>query len=362
MPSQAVDLAKGDLFGDAYDLRGYFRLEEDGRLAGQASDGATTEASELRRLRLGLGLRWDSDWLVHVAGNFAHRASLRDLWLEYRGWPVRVDVGRFPEPFGLGESIGSADSMLSGLPSPSALGPHYGFGIGFNYRGTDWGLAGGAFTGSAGPTLSGKYGEDALTGRATWRPLVGEDSYLHLGVSGSIRRTQPGTGVQLFGSAESPLLRGMTAQSSLQAQTDSYRLLGAESLVRVGSVILLGETIQAQIADGGPRWHGEDAEVAWCLTGEKRSYSTRYGTIGGISPNRPVDLGGAGAWEVALRWSRTELADGGGDRVQARSAALNWYPIDALRVSVLLLRAHLDPAGLDPREARLAQLQLQLGW
>ena len=38
----------------------------------------------------------------------------------------------------------------------------YGFGIGFNYRGSTWGLAGGAFTRHAGPSLSGRFAEDAF--------------------------------------------------------------------------------------------------------------------------------------------------------------------------------------------------------
>ena len=361
IPSPALELAKGEMFGEPYDLRGYARIEEDILVGSPTVDGTRTRSSDLRRARLGLGVRWQNDWIFHVAGNFAHNSPLRDLWIEYRGWPVRIEAGRLPEPFSLAESIDPLARLLPSLPSPAEFGPDYGFGVGFNYRGSTWGLAGGAFTRNAGPTLSGRYPEDALTARGTWRPLVGEDGYLHVGVSASLRRTQAGSGVQLFGTAESSLVRGMSPQSVLETLSDRYRLIAEETLMRLGPVILLGEMIQAQVADGGPTWHGEYAELGWCITGEKRSYSTRYGTIGAISPNRPVELGGFGAWEVAARWSKTDLSDGGGDRGNVRSVALSWYPTDPVRISLSLHRAHLEPLGGNPRDTSLGQLQVQLG-
>ncbi|MDE3009734.1 MAG: hypothetical protein KGI67_02495 [Pseudomonadota bacterium] len=354
-----MELDRGDFAGGSYDLRGYLRVDEDLSLGADASPGVSQRTSDLRRVRLGVGALWDGDWVAHVAGNFARRSALRDLWLEYRGWPVRIEVGRFPEPFSLGESIASTDSLLATLASPAVLGPDYGLGVGFNYRGEDWGIAAGTFTRNGGPTLSGLYPESANTARVTWRPLAGEQGYLHVGLSASQRQVAPGAGVQLFGSAESGLLLGMAPQSPLVGAADRYRLLAAELMFRLGPVMGLAETIQAQVANGGPAWHGAYAEAAWCLTGEQRSYSTRYGTIGGISPDRPVDLGGWGAWEVAARWSVTDLSDGGGDRGQVATLGLNWYPVDAIRLSLIAQHAHLEPAGQDPRDSNLAQLLLQ---
>lgn len=359
LPAAGIELDRGDFAGDSYDLRGYLRVDEDLSLGADASPGVDHRASDLRRVRLGVGARWDGDWVAHVAGNFSRRSALRDFWLEYRGWPMRIEVGRFPEPFSLGESIASTDSLLATLASPAVLGPDYGLGVGFNYRGEDWGIAAGTFTRNGGPTLSGLYPESANTARITWRPLAGEQGYLHLGLSASQRQVAPGAGVQLFGSAESGLVLGMAPQSPLVAEADRYRLLAAELMFRLGSVMGLAETIQAQVANGGPAWHGAYAEAAWCLTGEQRSYSTRYGTIGGISPNRPVDLGGWGAWELAARWSVTDLSDGGGDRGHVGSLGLNWYPVDPIRLSLIVQHAHLEPAGQDPRDSNLAQLLLQ---
>jgi phosphate-selective porin OprO and OprP len=357
-----MDLAQGDALGGRYDLQAYVRLEEDVLLYKDAPDQVSTRSTDLRRARLGLRLRWEEDWIFRAAGNFAHGSSLRDLWLEYRRWPVRIEIGRFPEPFSLGESISSSDTLLISRPSPTILGPDYGFGAGFNYRGASWGLSGGAFTRNAGYTLSGKYPENALDLRGTWRPLAGETGYLHIGASGSVRETQQGSGVQLFGTGESPLASGLGPHSALQPGTDRYRLLGGEMAVRLGSLLMLSEYIRANVMSGGPTWHGEYVEAGWCLTGEKRSYSTRYGTVGGIKPYSPVTAGGFGAWELAARWSATDLRDGGGDWGRVNSVGLNWYPIDLLRISAGAQRAHRELFDGTQRDATLAQLQFQLGF
>jgi len=366
LPSaHSLTLLEGETQYGRYDLLAYARVQDDVLLYDQrqteVAGSLPDRANELRRARLGLRLRWHDDWILRVAGNFAHRPSLRDLWLEYRGWPVRIELGRFPEPFSLGESVNSTDTLLMSRPSPTFLGPDYGFGAGFNYRGYNWGVSGGAFTRDAGYSLSGKYPENALSLRATWRPLRFEAGFLHLGGSASLRNTSSGSGVQLFGSGETALIRGLTPRSPLQLQTDNYRLLGAETALRLGPLLMLAEYIQADV-NAGPSWHGEYVEAGWSLTGERRSYSTRYGTVGGITPNEPVTFGGFGAWELAARWSATDLRDGGGDLGRVVALGLNWYPVDPLRVSVAGERVHRGLADGSQRDASIVQLQLQLSF
>jgi len=48
-PSPALELAKGEMFGEFYDLRGYARIEEDILLARHTADGTRTESTNLRR-------------------------------------------------------------------------------------------------------------------------------------------------------------------------------------------------------------------------------------------------------------------------------------------------------------------------
>lgn len=356
----AVTLLQGIGLDGPYELRGYANVAEDLRLADDVPDTVQTRPDRLRSARLGLRLRWHDDWIFRVAGNFARQPSLRDLALEYRAGALYLSFGRFPEPFSLGASLSSSDTLLISRPSPTFLGPVYGFGGGFSYRGRNWAVAGGAFSRDAGPSLSGRYPENAVSARATWRPLLSPAGYLHLGFSASLREAQKGAGVQLFGAGESVLVTGFAPRSPHVADSDRYHLLGAETAIRLGTVVLISEYIRADV-DSGPHWHGEYVEAAWALSGERRSYSTRYGIIGGIEPIRPLTQGGFGAWELATRASSTDLRDGGGDRGRIAAVGLNWYPLDRLRLSVGAQRELRELAAGTQRTGNLVQLQLRFG-
>jgi phosphate-selective porin OprO/OprP len=360
-PAAAVTMYDYDSEHGRQELRVYADAQQDFLPYSDVPDDVTTRTARLRRAWLGLRLRVHDDWIARVSGDFARRPALRDFSLEYRGWPARIQIGRFPEPFSMGGSISFTDTLQMNRPSPVLLGPDYGFGIGTSLRGRNWGLAAGAFTRNVSPTLSSRYPQNALTLRATWRPVNGEAGFLHVGVSASERQMRQGTGVLLSGTAESNLVSGLTPHGPLLSDKDLYRLLGGEAAVRWQSALLLSEYIRAHVA-GGPDWSGEYVEAAWAVTGERRPYSTRYGVVGGISPNRPLSYGGIGAWELAVRWSRTDLRDGGGNLGWTQSAGLNWYPEDPLRISLSAGRTHLQFADGGSRSGTLVQLRLQLSF
>jgi phosphate-selective porin OprO/OprP len=75
------------------------------------------------------------------------------------------------------------------------------------------------------------------------------------------------------------------------------------------------------------------AQASWTLTGEMRAYNPSTGSYGTIIPVHPFTAaGGWGAWEVAGRYSVTDLNDrlgfktgiAGGDQV-VYTLGLNWY-------------------------------------
>jgi phosphate-selective porin OprO/OprP len=359
LAADALTLLRGVSEEGRYDLRLYGRLQEDAALFDSVPDSVETRSAVLSRAWSELRVRWRDDWIFRLSGDFARRAVLDDLSLEYRGWPVWIQVGRFPEPFSLGASINAADTLLLSRPSPTLLGPAYGFGAGINMRGDNWGFSTAALTRDAGRELSGKYPENALSMRATWRPLRGESGYLHIGASASLRQTRSIDGVLLAGSAESGLLLGLTPGTAFQADATRYRLLDAETAARLGPVMLIGEYVHVDVAQG-PAWNAAYVEGAWALTGERRGYSTRYGTVGGITPNHPLTYGGPGAWEFATRWSLTDLREGGGDLGRIASLGLNWYPVDPLRITMAAEHAYLELGNGTRRSGNVAQLRFQI--
>jgi len=344
-------------------LRVWGRVREDVLLADQVSPEVVTRDAELRSIRLGLRQLWRDAWVLRLSADFRDGFDLRDASVEYRGGPLRIEVGRFQEPFSLAESGNPADRLLMERPSVAAFAPHYGLGAAINIGGEGWGYSAGYFTREGGSTFNSPEPESALSMRLTARPWRSSLGYWHIGGSLSLRQPEPGTGVRLSGRDESALLDFISPFSVRVADADHYALAGVESVVRLGPTLIAGEFITAAV-QGGRRWSGAYVEAGWALTGEKRGYSTRYGLFGGIRPRRPVGVDGFGAVELVARWSTTDLSDGGGDRGQVISGGINWYPLDQIELSVNAqrIRREFTNGVTADRKADIVQARVQLSF
>lgn len=313
---------------------------------------------EFRRVRAGFSARYTRDWVFTASGDFVDKPRLRDLSLEYRGFPVRIEVGRFQEPFGLAENGSSRHTLFMERPSPTAFGPDYGLGGALNYRGERWGLSVGGFAADDSPNFGGDRNESAVTGRVTVNPLRG-DVLLHLGGSYSQRKSDDPDGIRFSGTPETVLVSGYTPRGLRDPLEDKYSLAGAEAALRLGPVLAQGEFIRIS-SDGlveGEGWYGE---IGWVLTGERRDYGTRYGNFDGVNPKRPLNKGGIGAIEIGLRYSETDFSEDGGDLGEVVGIALNWYPFELLRLSVNAQRISLEEPGVPKEEADVIQGRAQL--
>lgn len=112
-----------------------------------------------------------------------------------------------------------------------------------------------------------------------------------------------------------------------------------------------------------PRFSGYYIEGSWLITGESHRYNPATASYHAPRPFIPFDgQGGWGAWELALRYSHTDLdyhaglagaappADGIRGGVQSiATAGVNWYPNPNLRFTLELLHFSVDrlnPAGM----------------
>lgn len=333
------------------------------------------DGGELRRARIGLRARYGKHWRGGVSldidnnNDTANNTNngdviLRDASVEYTGFPVRVELGRFQEPFGLASYGSSRSTVFMERPSPTQFGPDYGLGGALNYRGKRYGVTVGAFTKTGGEFINGDRPEDALTGRITVNPLRGDYTLLHLGVSGSLRQTGDPRGLRIQGSPETVLVGGLTPRSPRVASANAYSLYNGEAAIQAGALLLQAEYIVANGEDGigGDGWY---VEGSWALTGERRDYSTRNGNFGGIDPRRPLFGSGRNGWgalEIGARYSDTALTDGGGDQGRVYGAALNWYPHEHIRLSLNYLRVSRQRFAEPKEEADVIQTRLQVSF
>ena len=105
-----------------------------------------------------------------------------------------------------------------------------------------------------------------------------------------------------------------------------------------------------------PRFGGYYVEASWFPTGERRRYATTNAAFQAPKPLLPFDgLGGWGAWELALRYSHTDLNDLAGvpgtaaadDSVRGGEqsifgAGVNWYLNSNVKLMFNYLRVEVD--------------------
>ena len=340
------------------------------------------DRAEVRRARLSGLLEWRDDWRFRLGVDLVKRETpfsedvlpVRDLSVEYRGWPVHLEVGQFVEPFGLLQS-GSRGAALMERPQPSGLGSGYGIGAAANVRVGNGALALGVFSPARNDFFFGGHEDNSVTLRGTYAPLVADDALLHVGAA--LSRRQPDEQLLQFVTIPESVLLLDFNTASQRLIADEYTLYGFELAAQLGPVLLQGELIRADVAEAisfddvvengeitflDPDYSGWYVEGAWAVTGERRDYSVRRGTFSGIEPGRGLLDGRFGALEIGARYSSTDLRDdtARGDRGRIASCAVNWYPLEFAKLTVEGLEARRDPAEGGRETVRAVQARLQL--
>ncbi len=111
--------------------------------------------------------------------------------------------------------------------------------------------------------------------------------------------------------------------------------------------------LKPQVDDGSdPTFFGGYAEIGWFLTGEKRGY--RNGRFDRTRVIRPVEGGGAGAFQVNLRFDHLDLVSSGirGGRQNGWQASLIWIPTDHVRFLINYARLQYEDAAIAAADGR----------
>lgn len=222
-------------------------------------------------------------------------------------------------------------SAFAGLFSPGRR-----IGVGISHRGDDWGLNGGVYGDRDASVPFSAASESFVASARAHADLLPGNEVLHVALSSYyIRPSNEGGGVRL---SQSPETSGAaTVVDTGRFLADRGVFVGAEAGYGDGPVTLQVEggvlDYKGPVTD--PRFYGASAQISWRLTGEDRPYSVKSGVFGRVSPLRPIDQGGPGAFEAGLRMTYVDLDDGPvkGGELSSYSAVLNWYPVEHVRFS-----------------------------
>ncbi len=307
---------------------------------------------------------------------------INDAWIGYTGFaPFTLQVGAFSPPANMDDGTSVESSPFIERASPAELSRGLGgadgrLGLGLRGSGSRWMSA---FTLTSRTVSDAEVFDSQLAAVARYGrlALTSADYNVHTGVSGTWVFQPPDQG-----SSASGVRYGTRFRDRPEIRVDSTRLidtgiLDADSVYAAG--LEVGANWKNWYVQAENFWYGLNRPAAsslpdpsfggyylqgsWILTGESRRYDVANGSFQSPRPFMPfsVSSGGTGAWELALRYSHTDLNFREGlagtpaalDSVRGGEQdiwtfGLNWYVNSNLRVLFNYLSIDVDrlnPAG-----------------
>jgi phosphate-selective porin OprO/OprP len=344
-----------------FDMGGYF---QDNHSRDIQPPGARdlNDGSNLRRGRIFFVGKY-GDWTANLTPDFGGSpdgtVSLYEANINYTGFkPVTATVGFFKPWETLQDSMSSSDFLFMERPSIVEIARNVAGGdarasLGFKAATDDYFASAYLTGGNWGDQNATLQNDEQLGGvvRVATRPFHGDDWNVHVGFSGSAVAHPSESGVHQDGVdvnqsiqlRDRPELRiDMNRLIDTGAiQTDQAYTYGVELGGNWHNFLLQGEYIGIDVnrahGDSNVNFQGGYVEGSWVITGESRKYNTGSAAWVRPNPDHPFDPfsgeGGWGAWELAARYSVTDLNDENihGGNQQVYGLSLSWYPTSLLR-------------------------------
>lgn len=332
--------------------------------AGYFSQGRGTDlnsGTNFRRAQVGLvGTAW-KDWSYNFTYDFGGNGIEKSGYiytasLQYDFEPFAIRVGAFSPPAGLDDSTGSGDLIFLERASSADIargiaGAPGREGFNIMAQGERY-LLSLAFTGRKATQTSNFDSQQALVSRAAFLAVDGDNFkwLLDADLTHVFKFTDKAAGAGSpntvdLGSGPEVAVTPLNTVDTGSIDADSMTEWGLETAAQSGRFYGQGGyfhfDVTRRTALPDPGFSGWYAMAAVSLTGEPRRYDAGSASFRGLKPVHPLGKDGWGAWEVAARYSNTDLAfdplagaaAGGvtGGEQNIWSVGLNWYPTAGLR-------------------------------
>ena len=304
-----------------------------------------TDGAEIRRARLAAWATVYQDWNWVGEVDFAdNETTVKDFFVSYTGFEnTTIAVGNQKQPYSLSIEMSSNDIPFVERSIDNGQNEGYvdrAIGVRVDTNGDHWFVAAGVYGDGADPQkVAGDEGW-GLAARAIFAPIIEEREVLHLGFRTAFRRPKQEDKTFRIRDETTHMSNYRVVDTGTQGDADSAVLYGPEAAIAVGPLWVFGEYSRANIRRNGfdtATFESGHIAAAWMLTGESRAttYAIKSGEFKGINPFHDFSLkkGGAGAWELAVRYAYANLNAGGatnpgailGGKEHTLSTALNWY-------------------------------------
>lgn len=333
----------------------------------------TKNGTEFRRLRFFTSgtIYGNVDFKLQV--DFANgEVKLKDAYIGIKNIPVigNIRAGHLYEPFRL-ETLTSSKYitfMERSFSDSFSPGRNNGIILFNDFFNKKLSLQAGYFRNSDGSGNDKAANDDyALTARATSLLFNNTETkhLLHIGVGVSRRKTDSNE-YSVSSRSEAHLSSKKYISTSTIEDVNNINLANFEAAFVANSFSLQGEYLTANVNTGDVttidtyKFSSYYGMASYFLTGETRKYKSSYAGFDRVKPNNNFgsENNGAGAWELALRYSHSDLNSEdilGGEQSDITLGA-NWYLNPSTRIMLNHVWADVQDAG----KANIFQMRFQL--
>jgi len=341
------------------DMAAYNQSEGD-----KAKGGNTTldGGENFRRAELGIEGTFLRDWGYKLNIQFGDSGAekdgfIKDAFMSYNGFkPFGADlalkVGAIQTPMTLDDSTSSNDITFMERATAANLATSLGAGDGRMSYGAE--LSTGMFyvstfyttevvTATANTSNEGSNIVARLA--ANFQPM--DKTNVHVGASGTYGTDVQGT-VRYRDRPELRVDANRLVDTGAIAADESY-VYGPELAASYGPVKLQGEyyvyTVDRKGALSDVDFNSWYVQASWVITGEAYKYDKGVAAYKGVKPDSPFTPGGGiGAFELAARYSETDLNDANifGGKQDIWTVGLNWYANNNVRLMLNYLNVDVE--------------------
>lgn len=300
------------------------------------------------------------------------KVVLKDAYIGFKNIPVvgNIRVGHIKEPFRF-EALNSSKYftfMERALPIDFVQERNNGILFFNDFQNKKLSLQAGYFRNEANNS-SDKAANDgyAFTTRATTLALNNKEKkqLLHLGVGYSYRKSDSKE-YKVSSRPEAHLSSVKYIDTGTIEDVENVNLVNFETLFVTGSLAFQGEYLTTKVNTGNVtsinnyNFSSYYGQVSYFLTGESKKYKSSYDGLDRVKPknNFGGNKKGAGAWEVALRFSNSDLnsKDIFGGEQSDITLGINWYLNPVTRIMLNYVWVDVENVG----KANIFQARFQI--
>jgi len=350
----------------------YFTQDDD--LDNAFGELESNDGTEFRRVRFFISgvLYKNVEFKLNVdfAGGVS---SLKDAYLGIKNIPVigRVRVGHIKEPLRFDALTSSKNIafMERAIPADLANERNNGILLMNDFLDKRLSIQTGIFRNADAFGNDKKADKDvAITSRITTLAIDNKDKeqLLHLGFSYSYRK--PDTKEYKISVRPKSHLTKKYISTGIIPDVNTVNIINIETAYSHGAFTVqgeyLGSSVEKKSIDLKKMYNFNNyyGQVSYFLTGEHRPYKSSYATFGRLKPKKNFMNGGSGAWELALRYTHTNLnsKDIIGGVQSDISFGTNWYLNSATRIMFNYVTTDISNKDVSRGNLNIFEMRFQI--